>query len=98
MQLYVRATGETFWGGYWARQLGTTDRWPTPEGGDPRSGHTCGSICLRMLWHPAPWSFALAAWLWQSRRGSAEAWRHVPNPRGAAVACALSFAIIAISR
>ena len=93
--LYLRATGETFWGPYWARQL-TPLTLTTADGGDPTFGPHLRFYLLRMLWHPAPWSFALVAWVWQSRGHLVNAWRALPTRTRRGAAFALTFAMVSV--
>jgi 4-amino-4-deoxy-L-arabinose transferase-like glycosyltransferase len=79
--LYLRVTGETFWGPYWARQLAPLTL-STPIGGGSTFLHHLWFYTLRVIWHPAPWSFALAAAAWTSRKRLSTAWRQLePAPR-----------------
>ena len=64
--LYLRVTGETFWGPYWARQLAPLTL-STPLEGESTFGPHLWFYLVRMVWHPAPWSLALAAGLWHWR-------------------------------
>jgi hypothetical protein len=85
--LYVEVAGESFWGGYWARQMA-----PLTIGASPASEtsmlYRLGFYALRMLWHPAPWSFALIAAWWVGRGGWSEL---SPSARRGLVFC-LGFA------
>jgi 4-amino-4-deoxy-L-arabinose transferase-like glycosyltransferase len=66
---YLRVTGQTFWWPYLVRQLGpVTIASPLGDAGS-FTGHL-GFYALRLLWHPAPWSFALVWVAWRRlRRG-----------------------------
>jgi 4-amino-4-deoxy-L-arabinose transferase-like glycosyltransferase len=68
--LYLRVTGETFWGPYWDRQLAPLTLSTPGEGGSTFGPHFWFYL-VRMVWHPAPWSLALAAaaWRWRARLG-----------------------------
>jgi hypothetical protein len=66
--LYLRATGETFWGPYWNRQLAPLTL-SSPGANDEASfGPHLRFYLVRMLWHPAPWSFALLVGIWNRVR------------------------------
>lgn len=73
---YAAVTGETFWRAYWARQLGPlTIATPADGGGAFTLLHHLGFYLLRVLWHPAPWSLAMAAAAWRERRRLIDWWR-----------------------
>jgi 4-amino-4-deoxy-L-arabinose transferase-like glycosyltransferase len=74
---YVRATGERFWTAYWQRQLGPLDIATPVEGGSALLSNV-GFYATRLLWHPAPWSFALLLGLWRWRSAPGDAWRALP--------------------
>lgn len=93
---YVRVTGESFWGGYWARQLAPlTIATPASGGGSVLVDHG-GFYLLRVLWHPAPWSWALLLALWTNRRGITRRWRAWPPSwtRGLAFSLGAAGAIV----
>jgi 4-amino-4-deoxy-L-arabinose transferase-like glycosyltransferase len=64
---YLNATGETFWDPYWRRQMGPVTV-ASPLTGAATALHHLGFYVLRILWHPAPWSFAVLALAWRYRR------------------------------
>lgn len=68
--LYIRVTGESFWAGYWARQMEPLTLGGT-IGEEPTFVHHLSFYAVRLLWHPAPWSLTLLAAAWVTRR----AWR-----------------------
>jgi 4-amino-4-deoxy-L-arabinose transferase-like glycosyltransferase len=66
--IYLRATGETFWGPYWNGQLAPLTV-TAPGGSDEAAfGPHLRFYLVRMLWHPAPWSFALLLGIWNRMR------------------------------
>jgi 4-amino-4-deoxy-L-arabinose transferase-like glycosyltransferase len=75
--LYVRVTGEAFWGPYWNRQLAPLTL-SGPVGGESTFLSHLGFYGLRLLWHPAPWSVALLAGVWIWRRDLGRRWRALP--------------------
>jgi hypothetical protein len=89
--LYLRATGETFWGGYWDRQLAPLSI-SAPIGADSTFLAHLRFYLLRLLWHPAPWSIALLAGWWRWRRGFRQRWRALPAPVRRGLAFTLLFA------
>ena len=56
--LYMRATGEAFWEPYWDRQLAPLTL-SAPIGGGTAFLSHLAFYGIRLLWHPAPWCFAL---------------------------------------
>ena len=76
--LYLRVTGESFWGGYWARQLAPLSIGAAPAN-QPGMLHHLGFYAVRMAWHPAPWSLALAATLWITRGRWRATWQGLPS-------------------
>jgi 4-amino-4-deoxy-L-arabinose transferase-like glycosyltransferase len=92
---YVRVTGHSFWTAYLNRQIAPLDL-ATPVEGQTMLAHNLAFYISRLLWHPAPWSFALVAIGWSQRRRLRE-FRPLPSDtalRG--LALALSFAIAAV--
>ena len=65
--IYVDVTGERFWQGYWARQLGPL-RIATPLEGAASLVANALFYLSRLIWLPAPWSLALLAVVWAYRR------------------------------
>jgi hypothetical protein len=74
---YVSVTGESFWGGYWARQMAPLAIGVQPDD-QPGVGHHVGFYLLRLLWHPAPWSLALLAAAWTTRHRWRRTWQSLP--------------------
>ncbi len=90
--LYVAATGEPFWSAYWARQMGPItimSPWQDVLAVTSRLGF----YLSRLLWHPAPWSLALA-WLAVTRFG---AWRDLPLRERRGLAVAVTFVVLAVA-
>jgi hypothetical protein len=93
---YFNVTGETFWGPYWRRQLGPVTV-ATPVTGAATALHHLGFYLLRILWHPAPWSFAILMVAWRYRRGLiANARALLPANEQRAVAFAALFVLAVI--
>jgi hypothetical protein len=93
--MYIRVTGESFWGGYWARQLAPlTIAAPGDDGST--IAHHLGFYLLRVVWHPAPWSWALVAAGLIYRARLTRVWRALPAPaaRGLAFAILSAAAIV----
>jgi hypothetical protein len=65
---YLRVTGEAFWAPYWERQLAPLTIATPGDGGSTLVGHAT-FYAIRILWHPAPWSWCLllAAWKYRTR-------------------------------
>jgi 4-amino-4-deoxy-L-arabinose transferase-like glycosyltransferase len=76
--IYTNVTGESFWGGYWARQMAPLSIGAQP-GGQPGVMHHLGFYALRMAWHPAPWSLLLLLAVWQSRARWRDLWLAMPS-------------------
>lgn len=90
--LYLRATGQTFWSAYWARQLGPVTI-ASPVEDLLAIGSRLVFYLVRLLWHPAPWSLVLI-WLAVSRFG---AWRALPSIERRALLTALAFVALAVA-
>jgi hypothetical protein len=75
---YVRVTGEFFWGPYAARQLAPLT-FATPVEGGSALVHHIGFYALRVLWHPAPWSWVLLVTAWLLRGRLLSTWRSLPT-------------------
>ena len=93
--MYIRVTGESFWAGYWARQLAPLTI-ATPGDNGSTIAHHLGFYALRVLWHPAPWSWALIAAGLIYRERLVRAWRGLPAPsaRGLLFAIGAATAIV----
>jgi len=68
---YARVTGGPFWRAYWARQMAPLAV-ESPFGQAQDFARHIGFYVVRLLFHPAPWSFAL---VWLAAR------RHALTPR-----------------
>lgn len=96
--VYVRVAGESFWAGLWARQMapltlgGTVD-----DAATPTVLHHLGFYAVRVAWHPAPWSVALLAAAWSSRRTWRDRWRAMPDGTRRGLLFALGFAATTIA-
>jgi 4-amino-4-deoxy-L-arabinose transferase-like glycosyltransferase len=75
--LYLRVTGEGFWGPYWQRQLSPLTMASPLSNTTSWIGHLVFYFS-RLLWHPAPWSFAILLALWSGRRSRRVAWYERP--------------------
>jgi 4-amino-4-deoxy-L-arabinose transferase-like glycosyltransferase len=93
--VYVRLTGESFWGGYWARQMAPLSIGVQAEG-RPGVLHHLGFYALRMLWHPAPWSFALLGGAWRTRGRWMAWWNREDDTRRRALVFAAGFAVTTV--
>jgi 4-amino-4-deoxy-L-arabinose transferase-like glycosyltransferase len=93
--LYVRITHETFWRAYWERQLGPLPL-ATPGAGAGTLAHHLLFYALRVLWHPAPWSLAILAIVWQRRGRLAGWWQGAGDRAQRGIVFAAAFAGIAV--
>jgi hypothetical protein len=92
---YASVTGDTFWRPYWARQLGpVTIASPLEDA----AGFARNFLFYlsRLLWHPAPWSFALLLAWWRSRAARPAASSDADRRTRSAVLFALAFALLSI--
>ena len=94
-QLYVQATGSTFWAGYWRRQLGpVADAAPAAGIFDPAS--RTFFYMAHLAWLSAPWGVALVVivtgWLSKARAG----WKAQPETVRRTALFAIRFGGIAI--
>jgi 4-amino-4-deoxy-L-arabinose transferase-like glycosyltransferase len=94
--VYIGLTGESFWGGYYARQMAPLSMGVQPEG-QPGVIHHAGFYGLRVLWHPAPWSLALIVGAWSSRRRWSAVWRSLPASHQRALVFSLGFAFTTVA-
>jgi 4-amino-4-deoxy-L-arabinose transferase-like glycosyltransferase len=94
-QAYLEATGEPFWPRYWERQLGPLADAANVEH-DPTFLATLWFYLVRMAWHPAPWSAALALAWWRWRRTAGHWWQSSPEgPRRGLMFC-IVFAVVCL--
>jgi hypothetical protein len=94
-QWYVSVTGESFWRGYWARQLAPLTV-ATPVDDSSALLRRLGFYAIRLLWHPAPWSLALAAAAWRHRARIGPAWRALPPGLSRGLLFCLAFAAASV--
>jgi 4-amino-4-deoxy-L-arabinose transferase-like glycosyltransferase len=94
--VYLRETGERFWGPYWQRQLAPLTL-SAPLGEESAFLHHLYFYLLRLLWHPAPWSFALVAAIWRARRSLAGTWHGMSESARRGLGCAVTFAAASIA-
>jgi 4-amino-4-deoxy-L-arabinose transferase-like glycosyltransferase len=89
---YAHVTGGPFWAAYWARQIQPVE--VASPIGEARTftGHLAFYLG-RLLFHPAPWSIALAWTIWRGRRGWRAA-RDSPAVRGLAFVLAFTAASV----
>lgn len=88
--LYVRVTGESFWGGYWARQFAPLSIGAQPDD-QPGPLHHLWFYIVRMAWHPAPWSLALVAAAWTTRHRWRTMWQTAPDAHRRGLLFTLAF-------
>jgi 4-amino-4-deoxy-L-arabinose transferase-like glycosyltransferase len=93
--LYVRVTGETFWGPYWGRQLEPLTIATPIDGGSTLGAHLWFYL-VRMAWHPAPWSLALVAAAWRWRGTIGDRWRALSDPARRGFMFAIVFAVTCV--
>ncbi len=93
--VYLRVTGETFWAGYWGRQLGPLTLATPLDGATTLASHVLFYVS-RLIWHPAPWSVVLL--VAAARRGGAlgEWWRHTPESARRGLLFGLGFAALSL--
>lgn len=82
------ATGLPFWSRYWERQMGDVTV-ATPLNNLIEFAKHLGFYLSRIVWHPAPWSLVLAAFLWRER-AAARDWL---SARGSTASRGLLFAV-----
>jgi 4-amino-4-deoxy-L-arabinose transferase-like glycosyltransferase len=92
---YLRVTGEHFWLPYWQRQLGPLTLATPLDQASTLVGHL-GFYALRLLWHPAPWSFALLAACWRIRGRAAAWWRRSRLSERRGLLFVLGYALLAV--
>jgi 4-amino-4-deoxy-L-arabinose transferase-like glycosyltransferase len=92
---YRSATGEPFWTGYWQRQLGPLAG-ATNVDYDPGFIETLWFYVVRITWHPAPWSLALAAAGWRWRHSLGGWWRTAAEPMRRGLLFCLIFAVVCL--
>jgi 4-amino-4-deoxy-L-arabinose transferase-like glycosyltransferase len=92
---YLKATGEVFWSAYWKRQLGPMVL-TSPLGQAWTFAKHLGFYVARLLFHPAPWSLALAWSAWRPGQSSVghRRVRTLTERRG--LIFALSFTILSV--
>jgi 4-amino-4-deoxy-L-arabinose transferase-like glycosyltransferase len=92
--IHAAATSEPFWSLYWQRQLG-----PLTEVGTfdvvLNSVRNLLFYVSRLIWHPAPWSLALALVAWRMRGNFGKSWRAIPAPARQGLLFAIAFALLA---
>jgi hypothetical protein len=92
--IHAAATSEPFWSMYWQRQLG-----PLTEVGTfdvvLNSARNLLFYISRLVWHPAPWSLALALVAWRMRGNFGKSWRAIPMPARQGLLFAIAFAFLA---
>jgi 4-amino-4-deoxy-L-arabinose transferase-like glycosyltransferase len=93
--IYAGVTGESFWGGYWARQMAPLSIGALPAD-QPGVLHHLGFYALRMLWHPAPWSLLLPAVAWRTRAHWRPLWSTMPASSRRGLLFGLAFAITTV--
>ena len=94
--VYLRVTGESFWAGYWARQMAPLSIGALP-GDAPGVMHHLGFYVLRLMWHPAPWSIALVVAAWHTRGRWRATWRALPESQRRGLLFAVMFATTTVA-
>ena len=92
-RVYLAATGDTFWGPYWRRQLSPVAIATPFSSATSWLGHLAFYLG-RLLWHPAPWSLVLVLVAWQQR--SRFAWRRLLDSDLRGVTFIVAFVAIVI--
>lgn len=93
--IYAGITGESFWGGYWARQMAPLSIGPQPDD-QPGIVHHLGFYAIRIVWHPAPWSVLLLAAAWRTRARWREVWSTMPDTHRHGLLFGLAFAVTTV--
>lgn len=97
-ELWFRAvTGGPYWVPYLERQLGQVEV-SSPVGGGG-VGTLVGHIFFyvnRMMWHAAPWSFAIIAMLWTARGAWRSSWRALPEGERRGLLFALTYGALLV--
>jgi 4-amino-4-deoxy-L-arabinose transferase-like glycosyltransferase len=93
---YRHATGVTFWGPYWRRQLAPVTI-ATPIGSASTLARHLVFYVIRLLWHPLPWSLALLVALWQRRHRLTSVWRTMPSGARRGLVFAASYTGLAVA-
>lgn len=93
--VYFGVTGESFWAGYWARQMAPLSIGALPAD-QPGVLHHLGFYALRMSWHPAPWSLLLLAVAWRTRAHGRRLWSGLPASSRRGLLFALAFAFTTV--
>lgn len=95
-QLYWRATDTAFWAHYWNRQLAPLEI-ATPLDRASRLASHLLFYLIRLLWHPAPWSFVLVVAIVRHSASAREWWRRTPDRTRRGLLFAVAFAALAIA-
>ena len=95
-QRYLAVTGESFWRVYWARQLEPLTLTAPIDDHTTLLSHAWFYL-LRLLWHPAPWSFALIAAAWRLRGSVGRTLAQLPDPARRSLVFAVLFALASIA-
>ncbi|MEZ5316459.1 MAG: glycosyltransferase family 39 protein [Vicinamibacterales bacterium] len=92
---YLHATGQRFWWPYWQRQMGPLEV-ATPFDNAAMLASHMGFYLVRLLWHPAPWSLAIAGAVWVWRGRLRDVWRGASPGARRGVVFALGFAAASV--
>ncbi len=71
---YLRAAGESFWAGYWRRQLAPVTAAASTDVVAPLFDHAAFYVRV-LVWWSAPWSAGLAMAAWRARGRIGAVWR-----------------------
>jgi 4-amino-4-deoxy-L-arabinose transferase-like glycosyltransferase len=93
--LYREATGTTFWGGYWRRQLGPVAE-AAPGAGVLDLAYHALFYVAHLAWLSAPWGAALVGLAVMWATGVRARWRQLPPSLRGATLFALAYAAVSI--
>jgi 4-amino-4-deoxy-L-arabinose transferase-like glycosyltransferase len=93
---YWQVTGEAFWAHYWNKQLAPLELASPTEQASTLVRHLAFYLS-RLLWHPAPWSVALAIAMARRSGRMREWWRQSPDPARRGLLFALAFGALALA-
>jgi 4-amino-4-deoxy-L-arabinose transferase-like glycosyltransferase len=94
--LYRDATGTTFWGGYWRRQLGPVAE-AAPGAGVVDLVYHALFYVAHLAWLSAPWGAALVALAIAWTASARARWQQLPAPLRGTVLFALAYVTVSIA-
>jgi hypothetical protein len=95
-QLYWQATDTAFWAHYWNRQLAPLEIASPLDRASTLASHLLFYL-FRLLWHPAPWSFALLVAIGRHAASVRSWWERTPDRTRRGLLFAGAFAALAIA-